>query len=33
MLEVYIKLVGKGDRTLESIPTKYRQSVKEALGL
>ncbi len=33
MLEVYIKLVDAGKKTLDQVPAKYRDAVKEALGL
>lgn len=33
MLEVYIKLVEAGKRTIESVPVKYKEAVKEALGI
>lgn len=31
MLELYIKLVSSGKRTLESVPEKFREQVKAAL--
>lgn len=31
MLELYIKLVESGKRTVESIPAQFREAVKEAL--
>lgn len=31
MLEVYISLVRAGRRTLESVPMKYREEVRNAL--
>lgn len=32
MLELYIRLVEEGRRSIESIPEKYREDVREALG-
>ncbi len=31
MLELYIKLVESGKRTVESIPAQFQEAVKEAL--
>lgn len=31
MLELYIKLVQSGSRTIESVPEKYREQVREAV--
>lgn len=33
MLKIYIKLVEAGVRTVEQVPDKYREAVKEALGM
>lgn len=31
MLELYLKLVQAGKRTIEQVPTKYREQVQDAL--
>lgn len=33
MLELYIRIVKSGMRTIESVPDQFREAVKEALGL
>ena len=33
MLDVYIKLVKSGKKTLDEVPEKFRAAVKEVLGL
>lgn len=33
MLELYIRLVQEGKRTLESVPEQFREQVKQALGM
>ena len=33
MLELYIKLVKSGKKSIDEVPIEYRDDVKEALGL
>lgn len=33
MLELYIRLVQEGKRTLESVPEQFREQVEQALGM
>lgn len=33
MLELYIRLVESGKRTIESVPAQFREGVKKALGM
>lgn len=33
MLELYVRLVQEGRKTIEEVPVKFREAVRERLGL